>query len=372
VSPDALERDVLTLSGTDRYDVVSYRLVERPPDVGLALTLRPRSYGPPFLLPGFDLRNTDSTTFAANLRARLAVYDTFVAGSEVRFDAGVGTQETVGLELYRRVRPSPLFVAPRAYFQRSSVNAYDGQVLIAEYRQRRTGAGLDVGLDAGSRNEVRVGFDVADVRVERRIGDPVLPEATGTERVASLRWTFDGQDGPVVPTRGAHVQAAFRRYLATPDLVTARGREPGPKGLMQAEARASVFHTWRGRERGFVLLGAGTSFSERAGIDPFRLGGPLRLGGYNADAIAGDHYLLGVAGVLHEVFRLPDVVGGRAYVGAWIENGSAFDAWKSAKYRGSVSTGFVVETLFGPLFFGGSANFEGSSRFYVVIGSVIR
>lgn len=374
LSRDALETDVLAIAGTDRYEVVSYHLSGQPRGVALALSIQPKVYGPPFLLAALDLRNTDSTNFAANIRARIAMYDSFVAGSDIRLDVGVGTQENVGLELYRRIRPTPLFVAPRVYFQRSSVNAYQNEVLAAEYREKRTGAGLDVGVSAGQKSELRLGFDIADVRVRRRVGESALPEAAGAEHVASLRWTFDGQDSPVVPSRGVYTQAAVRRYLEMPELETGKDhvRQDGPRDLTQAEARLNWFHTWHRRERAFVLVAGGTSFGDDPNINQFRLGGPLRLGGYNNDAIVGPNYVLLTAGVLHEWFRLPDLVGGGVYLGAWVEHGSAFRSWNAAKYYGNVSAGLITETLFGPLFLGGSVNVDGGSRFYVAFGSVLK
>lgn len=374
LSPAALERDVLALSGTDRYEVVSYHLDAGPHGTALAIQIQPKSYGPPFLLPALDLRNTDSTNFAANLRARLAIYDTFVAGSEVRLDVGVGTNETVSLEFFRRLRPSPLFVAPRAYFLSSSINAYDGKVLLAEYREKRTGAGIDVGVTMGQTSELRVGYDVADVRVRRRVGEPALPEAVGAERFASLRWTFDGQDRAVIPSRGVYLQSGLRHYLATPDIVVAAGgvRRQGPRDLTQAETRLSWFTSLKRRERLLVQLAGGTSFGDDAGINQFRLGGPLRLGGYNNESIIGDNYALATGGILHEWFRLPDMIGGGVYLGAWMENGWAFRSRDPATYYGNVSAGFIAETLFGPLFLGGSVNVDGGSRFYVAFGSVLR
>ena len=371
---DSIERDVLAIAGTDRYEVVSYHLDAGPDGAALALEIQPKSYGPPFLLPALDLRNTDSTNFAANLRARLAVYDTFVTDSELRLDVGIGTRETAAFELYRRLGRSPLFVAPRAYFERYSINAYDDKVLRAEYREKRTGAGLDVGLAAGQKSEVRAGFDVADVRIRRRVGEPSLREAQGTERAASLRWVYDGQDSAVVPSRGAYLKSDLQYFFATPDLVdpVTGGRTRAPRDFARGEARLSWAHRVGRRDRLFTIAGAGTSFGKDAGVNTFRLGGPFNLGGYNNDAITGDNYLLGTVGVLHEWFRLPDLLGGGAYIGGWIENGSAFDDWKRAKYYGSAYVGFVAETLIGPVFIGGSVNFDGGTRYYVALGTTLR
>lgn len=374
LSLDALERDVLAIAGTDRYDVVSYHLDAEPDGAALALEIQPKAYGPPFLLPALDLRNTDSTNFEATLRARLAVYDTFVAGSEVRFDVGLGTQPNVALELYRKLGPSPIFVAARVYSRRSSINAYDDEVLRAEYRSARAGAGVDVGVAAGLTHELRAGFDVAHLRIRRRVGEPLLPEAAGAEQVASLRWTWDGQDSAVVPSHGAYLQSSLRYHFTTPDSVNeATGaRVEAPRDLVQGEGRLSWFRQVGRRGRVFTIAGGGTSFGDAAGVSKFRLGGPFRLGGYNTDAIVGDHYVLATVGVLREWFRLPDLLGGGAYLGGWIESGSAFDDWDEAKYRGSVSVGFIAETLFGPLFLGGSVNVVGGTQFYVAFGTVLR
>ena len=371
----AVEDAILRLSGTDRYEVIGYRIVPAPEGAGLLLRVRPKTYGPPFLLPAFDLQNIDSNSFSADLRFRVASYDTFVAGSEVRLDIGIGSTQTVSGEFYRRLGRSKLFAAPRAYFRRSSLNAYnDDSELTAEYRVKRYGGGGDLGVDFGPRSELRVGYDVADVRARRRVGLPTLPEAEGTERVASIRWVFDGQNSPLVPSRGVYARSRLSFFHATPSLVDEEGAviqrfDDFPQG----EIVASYFTRWRGRNRVFVIAGAGTSFGNDSGLELFRLGGPFRLGAFNNDEISGDHYVLGVAGVLREWFRLPDVLGANVYYGAWFENGSAFDDWDDARYRSNGSLGVIVETIFGPAFFGGSISLRtGDGRFYVSLAPLQR
>src|SRR5262245_47043874 len=95
-----LEDSVLRIAGSDRYEIISYRLRAADPDPELVVRIVPKSYGPPFLLPAIDIQNIDSTAFALSLRLRVAMYDTLVPNSEIRFDVGVGTDQTVALELY--------------------------------------------------------------------------------------------------------------------------------------------------------------------------------------------------------------------------------------------------------------------------------
>ena len=123
----------------------------------------------------------------------------------------------------------------------------------------------------------------------------------------------------------------------------------------------------------FLRGGGGTSFDHDPGFNQFRLGGPLRLGSFNNDEIHGANYLLGVVGLLHQWFRLPDVLGGNGYLGGWFEQGSGFDKWSEAEYKASLSAGVLLETLLGPVFFGYSQSLtEGGGRFYISLAPLLR
>ena len=369
-----VEDSVLRIGGTDRYELITQALRPTPTGTELVIHATPKSYGPPFLLPAIDLHNIDSNAFALTLRMRVAVYDTPLPNSELRFDAGIGTDQLAAIELYKLVGRRGLFVAPRAYFNRYGVNGYQDGEFVAEYRLKRTGAGIDVGYTTGLRSEVRLGYDASDVRLRLRVGRPTLPEASGSDSVASLRWVFDGQNSPMVPSRGLRVRTAMRYFFDTPDIVDSEGAAVvTAEDVPQGEVVASWFKRVRTRQRLFLSGGAGTSFGDDPGINQFRLGGALRLGALNADEVRGNNYLLGVVGLLHEWFRLPDVLGGNVYVGGWLEQGSAYDRWADAEYESSLTAGMVLETLFGPAFLGYSQSLnQGSGRFYISLGPFLR
>ena len=239
---------------------------------------------------------------------------------------------------------------------------------------KRTGAGIDVGYTTGMRSEIRLGYDETDVRARLRIGVPSLPEASGVESVGSLRWVFDGQNSPHVPSRGVYVRSSFRYYLDTPDIVDAEDVVlQEADDVPQGEITASWFKRVGARKRLFISGGGGTSFGHDPGFNQFYLGGPLRLGAFNTGALRGDNYVLGVGGLLHEWFRLPDVLGGNAYLGGWLEQGSVFDRWSDAEYKATLSAGTLLETLFGPLFMGYSQSLtSGGGRFYLALGPFLR
>ena len=369
-----VEDSVLRIGGTDRYEIITQALRATPTGTELVINATPKSYGPPFLLPAIDLHNIDSNAFALQLRLRVAIYDAPLPNSELRLDGGIGTDQTAAIELYKLVGRHGLFVAPRAYFNRHGLNGYNDGVYVAEYRMKRTGVGVDVGYTTGLRSEVRLGYDASDVRVRLRVGPPTLPEASGSESVASLRWVFDGQNSPLIPSRGLRLRTAMRYFFDTPDIVDSQGTVVvRALDVPQGEAVASWFTRVRTRQRLFIAGGAGTSFGDDPGLNQFRLGGPLRLGALNTDEIRGNNYVLGTVGLLHEWFRLPDILGGNVYVGGWLEQGSAFDRWEDAKYESSLSAGVILETLFGPAFLGYSQSLnDGGGRFYIALGPFLR
>ena len=136
---------------------------------------------------------------------------------------------------------------------------------------------------------------------------------------------FDGQNSPLVPTRGLRLRTAMRYYFDTPEIVDEEGVVLGTaRDVPQGEVVASWFKRVGTRQRLFLAGGGGTSFDHSPGVNQFRLGGAFRLGSLNLDEIHGDNYVLGTVGLLHEWFRLPDVLGGNVYIGGWLEQGSTF------------------------------------------------
>ena len=374
---DLKELNVITLRlmGTDRYETVGFNF-EQTADGQVALLIRARlkDYAPPFLRLAFDLNNTDSTSFSGVFRGRVITMDTFGSGSEIRTDLAVGSRQTAAVELYKPFGRSHIFVSGRAYYDRFINNAYVDNELVAEYRTKRTGAGADVGVSTSFNSELRLGYDATDLRSRRRVGEPTLPEAEGSEQFATLRWVYDGQTSPLVPTRGLYLRTSLRYFWETPDIVsTETGEAVTTRDLTQGQVNASFFKTISPRGRIFVRGGAGTSFNDEAGFERFTLGGVLNIGSKNLDELFGNNYVVAAGGYLYTLSRLPDFIGGNIYAGGWLESGSAYNRWEDADWTNALSGGILVESLLGPIFFGGSVGLgDGGGRFYVALGPLFR
>ena len=143
--------------------------------------------------------------------------------------------------------------------------------------------------------------------------------------------------------------------------------------LTQFETTGTSFHSVSPAGRLFAGWALGSSFGNKPlPIDQFELGQPFRLGAYSVGELNGDHYYVATGGYLRALGALPDFLGGPFYAGAWLENGDAFDEWSKATWRTQAGLGLVLDTIVGPVLFGGTAGFDGRWSWYIAIGRIFR
>ena len=371
---DALEDTIRVMGGLDRYETLSWELVPRGPEYGLRLTTRPKTYGPPFVYLGLTLDNTVANEFRFGLGGRYLAFDVLGSGTELRVDATIGSDPALVAAWYRPVWSRSLFIEPLLGVDTQSFWVIDEGHTAATYRRTRLGSGVDGGVNLGSRDEVRGGIRYGWTASSVRVGAPGLPEVEGADASVHLMWTHDGQDSPVVPSRGLRVHSTLRHIVTAP-LVSAAGATRTSDGATQFEAVGSWVKSLNAttRRRFFISGGGGTSFNtDPLPTEQYALGGPLRLSAFDSGEARGDHFGLITAGYLHQVLRLPDFLGGPVFLGGWTDVGSAFNSPDDAEIETHFSAGVVGETLVGPIFAGASVSADGDSRFYIGIGRLFR
>ena len=169
----------------------------------------------------------------------------------------------------------------------------------------------------------------------------------GTYGFAGLSYSFDGPD-------------------ITPPLTSGRSSVE----LLQLSGEASRFWSVGEHGRLFALGGGGTSFGKQPlPTNQFSLGRPFHLGAHDTGEFRGDHYYIVTGGYLRQLGRLPDFMGGPLFVGAWLENGDAFNTGEGG-FRSNASGGVILDTLVGPVILAGSAGFDGSWRTSIGVGRI--
>jgi NTE family protein len=369
---EPFETDLAILSGLDRYETITYRIVKNAnAESGLLVEGRPKPYGPPFLMMGLNLENTTSEDFRVALTARYLRYDLIGSGSELRIDGTLGSDPGIGVALYKPLGPTPLFVVPYAGIVSRSFKVIQDDAVVASYGQQLSRAGLDVGVNLGRISDLRIGAYAGRLVANVQVGNPGLPQVEGKELVTEIRWRHDSQDSPVIPSRGTAVYSGLRHVFDGPDITPPLESGRSSVDLTQVSGESSTFWTVRERGRLFLVGGGGTSFGDRPlPTDQFTLGSPFHLGALDHGEVRGDHYYVLTGGYLQQFGRLPDFMGGPIFLGGWLEAGNAFDSGVRATPRSNASAGVILDTLVGPVILAGSAGFDGRWRTYVGVGRI--
>lgn len=374
VDINAIEQDIAVMSGLDRYQAVTWRLMNDPArGVGLRVQGKVKPYAPPFMMLGVNLENTTSSDFRVTATARYLAFDLVGSGSELRIDGTVGSDPSAAVELYRPIGSTPLFIAPYAGAGSGTFDLIDDDAVIARYKESITRVGLNGGVNLGARSDVRVGAYIGRRTVTLQVGNPEFPELRGKETGAEIVWRVDTQDSPVVPSGGQFSKVRLSRIFNSPDLAVGGETLERDQSLTQLSATANRFWSKGPANRLFVYGGLGTSFNQDPlPTDQFGLGLPFRLGAYSAGELRGSHYYVATGGLLRRVGRLPDFMGGPVYAGGWLENGDAFNEWSKASWRTNGGVGIVMDTLVGPVMLAGTWGFDGRWRTYLGIGRTFR
>ena len=303
---------------------------------------------------------TAAFDFSAGLRVTFMDFKNH--GGEWRNDLLLGSSNLAATEFYQPIGDSHFFAAPYAFASKTARNAFTGQTRIAIFGDERAGGGFDLGYNSGRRSELRFGYQIFTAKLAPLVGSAGLPRVTGSTGELRLRYVWDSQDSPAVPSSGTRVIATLSRVLQSPTLV---------HSLDQLDVQTSTFIPTGPKTSLFFNASGGTTFHGTAGpFQVFALGGPFRLGAYLPQEFLGNHYGYAALGFRRDLYHLPQFVGRKIYWGGWYEAGTAFNDPDSVVVRGSVNLGVIAETIVGPIALAGAVSPTGQSRVNFSIGRV--
>ena len=180
LDPVRFERRLTTLVGEGRFGSLGYDVVAQDDRDGMAVRVREKSHGPPFINLALELDNrADAVEF--EFGARLTAYDVGGRDAEARLDVALGSDLRFEAEYLRPLAGSSWFVAPRSSLRSRTQRFRIASDPIASFRTQRARAGVDLGVTLGPSSEVRIGYDVGVLDAGVRVGQPVLAARQGRE-----------------------------------------------------------------------------------------------------------------------------------------------------------------------------------------------
>ncbi len=359
-----LDTQLTRISGEGQFDRLGYEGFTQNGVPALRITTHEKSYGPPFVDLAVNVDGSGVAAFDFSAGARVTFMDIAHHGGEWRNDFLFGSSNLGSTEFYQPLGQSRFFVSPYAFASKYARNSFSGLTRVAVFGDERAGGGFDIGYDSGRRSEFRIGYEIFEGKLSPLIGATGLPIVNGSTGEFRARYVWDGQDSPSVPSSGTRVVTTLSRVLHSPGLV---------HPIAQLEVQTSTFVPVGPKTSLFFDVSAGTTFRGSAGqFQVFSLGGPFRLGAYLPYEFVGNHYVYSSLGFHRELYRLPELVGGKIYWAGWYEAGTAFGTATSdpgpIAVRGTFNLGMIADTIVGPIALAGSVSPTGLSRVNFSIG----
>ena len=366
VNSSKLDEKLLELNGMGPFSNLNYSMVEQNGRQDLQIEATEKSYAPPIVRPLIVIDGGDYNNVFFSMGARGTFLNFGGYRRELRADLIVGSQYGIGAEYYRPFSPtSSWFIAPRAGINSSQYPLFNENTLLALFRKRQAGGGLDFGYAFGRFAEARFGYEGGYERLSPQIGNSaVLPTVSGATGDARLQYTFNTLDDPVVPRSGQNVKFDTKFFNVNPG---------APEGFPLSELELQNFFPVGARNSLFLNGYGGTTYGYKAGIPAFSLGGVTRLVAFGENELLANQYFLFQGGYIRRLARLPPLLGSYVDFLALAEVGKTYQlpiGPRPPNLPGDVAGGLIVNTLFGPVEVAVTGGNYGHAKFFFQVGRI--
>ena len=362
INPKELDEKMMEITGLGRFARAGYRDVVQDGQPGLAVEAEQKDYAPPTVHPAFVIDGSDYKNVLFEVGGRITFLDLGGFGSEWRNDFVAGSEYGLKTEYFHPFTSyTSWFVAVHGTADSSPFFVYQRDKLEGDYRNRLMGAGLDLGYTFGRGAELRVGYEAGYRKINEDIGSPVAPEVHGRFGATSLLYRLERFDDPMIPRRGARIESTFKFYDTAPGTRDSVPTEELKLGIAERTSQSSSL---------LFFASGGTSFSTKdTGFPPFSLGGPLRLSAYGTNELLTNQYFLLQPAFLYKLWEISPVLKQNAYLMTMYEAGKAYgQPADNNKVAQDATVGVLFQTLFGPMFFGGSLGDSQHRKFFFQVG----
>jgi NTE family protein len=256
------------------------------------------------------------------------------------------------------------FVAPAAYYNRSTTQLYDGEDAVAQYKVSRYGLTLDAGIALDTWGEARIGLDFGSLSATRDIGTLAFPDVRGVDRGAFTgRFVYDSLNQPYFATRGSYGLANV--YASSKSLGADDAYQRLSGGLQ------TVF-SWRRSVVTAGFEGGSALGSTLPNYDLMTAGGPFRLSGLRVGQLRGQEYAIGTVNFRYRVAEITEALGTSAYAGVTLEAGNVYKRLDGSQGRGALLSSALylgADTKIGPAYFAVGFSDTGQRAVYLFFGS---
>ncbi len=358
-----LEAYLTRLTGLGTFDNASYGLTQNDGQLGLLVTVREKTYAPPFLEPALAVNGTEPDNVTFTVGGRLTFLDIAGYGSEWRTDFAIGNTYGISTEFYKRFsQTTRWFFAPRVEASNAAQWIFSHGDPKADYRLGKVMFGTDIGYAISRFSEVRSGYEIGYLNANLKLGTPQFSSVKGQVGASRFRAVTDHLDDPIIPRQGYFGELNFHWVNTSPG---------APEAFPTLDARTEFFKPVSRPSSVYLVASGGSTLGyDQTGIPQYFLGGPSGLAAYGQNEVRGDQFYLFRAGYLHKLVSLPPFLGKAVYADAFYEIGKMFNAPGVSKLPNDGAAGLIVRTALGPVFVGGSVGDTGHATWFFALGRI--
>ena len=207
LSVNAVGSRITELYGLGNFETLDYALVDQgagsDQETGLEIRARRKSWGPNYVRFGLNLEDDFQGNSHYNAAARFIMTELDSLGGELVTDVQIGSDPKVASEFYQPLNATRTwFIAPSLSIQARTLQIYDKDVEIAEYRDRAAEADFDFGRTLGNWGEIRAGYHRTNGATRVRLGDPNLVDPQYNNGGLFVKFSYDRLDNLHFPSEG--------------------------------------------------------------------------------------------------------------------------------------------------------------------------
>jgi NTE family protein len=314
VTLDQIAEDTDRVFALGDFERVSYEVHGPPGARVLTITPREKPWGPDYLRFDLGLTANEPDDLQGLLRADYTRTWLNPRGGEWHTALQVGQQSLLQTDFYQPLDVSQrFFVQPIARIESDLQDVFLGEDRIATYRLTETWGQVDLGMNLGTRAQLRAGLRHGQLDVDVDTGFSFLPEIDDLgESAIVLGGIYDTRDAVALPTRGTYINL---RYLSSGAWLG------GEQDYELVEAVYSRAFDWRGDSLSLTLGGGAGLSGDLPPNRQFRLGGIRTFPGLRPGELRGSGYWFAGTSYYWRVAEISPLFGQALYAGLRLHAG---------------------------------------------------
>ena len=210
-------------------------------------------------------------------------------------------------------------------------------------------------------SQFRIAYQEGYQKLTPIIGSPLFGTLSGRSSKNSITFALDRRNNPIIPTTGHEARGAAEWHYANPG---------APYGFPLAALQLSKYLPVSATTSLIFTANGGSTFSHhKTGFPPFQIGGGPELYAYGKNEFLSNQYFLFRGGFLRKLFTLPAILGDKAYLVTAAEGAKMYGLPAgTSSLPGDISGAILINTIFGPVAFGGGYGATGHAKIFYQIG----